>query len=212
MTRSLIVLAGVISPDAVRAARAAGARILAADGGVNALHALSVAPHAVVGDMDSARADALAWAERAGATIERHPREKNETDGQLAVDEALATGSREIAFTGVTGGRLDHVLANLQLLRRAAERGARVVAHEADGEIRVVTREHPLDLALPPGRIVSVLPLTDHATGVTLTGLAYPLKDARLESATPLGVSNVAVAPRQRVECAGGVLAVVLPA
>lgn len=206
-----MVLAGETDAAIVRRAREEAWRIIAADGGVNALHALDVAPSEVVGDMDSARADALAWAERAGARVERAPREKDETDGQLAVDRALAARATEIAFTGVTGGRLDHVLANLQVLRRAAERGARVAAWETIGEIHVVTREHPLDLALPPGRVVSVLALTDVATGVTLHGLAYPLTGARLDAATPLGASNVARAGRQRVECASGVLAVVVP-
>lgn len=54
--------------------------------------------------------------------------EKDASDMELALEEALARGADAVEVYGALGGRLDHTVANLQLLASFAERGLAVAA------------------------------------------------------------------------------------
>ena len=68
-----------------------------------------------------------------------------------------------------------------------------------------------LELSIQPGRTVSLVPVGGSATGVTASGLVWPLADATLNPYEGLGVSNRAEAPTVAVEVADGVVAVIVP-
>lgn len=207
--KAVVVLGGV--PPPVEAARECeGAFVVAADAGATLCRAWGVTPDVVVGDMDSVAPGVLDELEALGARIEPHPREKLHTDARLALDAALAREPDEVVFLAGAGRRLDQTLANLQLLRRAAEAGCSARAVEADARLVAVTPRRPADLALPKGAVFSVLPLTEEATGVAITGARYPLRDATMRFVDPYGVSNVSEG-RVGVACATGVLAVIEP-
>ena len=97
---------------------------MAADGGGRFLAAAGVVPDALVGDFDSLDEAAVAAAGRRGARVVRHPVRKDQTDGELAVDEALREGADELVLAGALGA-LDHVLGHLALLGRVEGRGRR---------------------------------------------------------------------------------------
>ena len=54
---------------------------------------------------------------------EVHQPEKDETDTELALNRAMASGCGEIAVLGATGGRLDHMLGNIHLLYPCLQKG-----------------------------------------------------------------------------------------
>ncbi len=208
--KAVVVLSGD-APPLHALAECSGAIVIAADGGANHLSAWRVTPHVVIGDMDSVHPDVLARAEAAGSTIERHPTAKLHSDGTLAVDGAIARGADEIVILAGTGGRLDHTLTTIHLLRRGADRGVRMRAIAHGGRLWTVTPRSPLELHLAIGTVLSILPLTDAATGVTLDGLRWPLRDATMTSGDPYGVSNETTHPCVRIACTSGVLAAVEP-
>ena len=122
---TVVVVAGggVVDERSLRGQTLLGAAaVIAADGGVDLAHALGLHVDVVVGDLDSASPAGLARAEAAGARIVRHPAEKDATDLELALDEAVALDPRRIVVVGGAGGRLDHLLGGLLLL--AAEQYA----------------------------------------------------------------------------------------
>ncbi len=187
--RALIVLGGDAPGEALLRRYAADSDLLiAADSGLAAFNRAGVAPDLLVGDMDSVEPSLLA---RYAHTPQRRLNPvKDDTDGVDALDVAIARGATQIALLGALGGRIDHALANLMLLVRAHRKGARAEivteslrAQRVDGEARLLGAK---------GDTVSLLPLGE-ARGVTLTGFFYPLQDATLGSAHPLGVSNVVV-------------------
>lgn len=192
----------------LRAHLPTGAKVVAVDGGAEACLAADVVPALVVGDMDSVRAETLAALAKRGARLERHPISKRDTDAALAL--AHVQGEPEIVFLGAGGGRPDHALANLHLLAEAA-RSASARAVDDDHETWIVTPDRALELRLPRGEIVSVIPFDGHAEGVTYAGLEYPLHDATMRAGDPYGVSNVAGAPPQRISVAKGRLVVIRP-
>ncbi|HIT01683.1 MAG TPA: thiamine diphosphokinase [Candidatus Enterenecus merdae] len=160
-----------------------GDLIIAADGGYAQLEVRGVIPHLLVGDFDS-----LGYVP-AHPHIVRHPAAKDDTDTALAIREGWARGLREFHIYGGMGGRLDHTLANLQLLVGLAQQGG---AGFLVGEQAVATALTAGALRFPAGYqgTLSVFAAGGPAEGVTLTGLRYPLREGRLTGGVPLGVSN----------------------
>ena len=186
-----------------------GAPVVAADGGVDAALALGLEVAVAVGDFDSVTDDGLAAAESAGARVERHPAEKDETDLELALDAALELRADRIVVVGSAGGRLDHLLAGLLQLGAERYAGVEVDAFLGGASAHVVRGERVL--AGVPGELISLLPLHGPATQVVTTGLAYPLRSETLEPGSSRGVSNVFAEPTARIAVGGGVLAAIRP-
>ena len=156
--------------------------IIAADGGVAHTSALGLTPHVILGDFDS-----LGYTPE-GANV--FPVEKDDTDAILAARKGLELGYREFIFYGsLDGKRLDHTIANFQSLQFLADRGATGYLVGNDYIVTVI-RQETLEFSAESDGILSLFCLGPDAEGVTLENLHYPLRDGRLTSGFPLGVSN----------------------
>src|SRR3954470_12794406 len=89
--------------------------LIAADGGALPLLRAGIVPQVVIGDMDSISTAGLAELEAHGVTPQRFPREKDETDLELALLHTATAGATKIDILGALGGRWDHTLANVAL-------------------------------------------------------------------------------------------------
>jgi thiamine pyrophosphokinase len=185
-------------------------RVIAADSGLD--HALALGLHVdlVVGDLDSVSAEALAGARSAGAAIDEHPADKDQTDLELALDAAVGMGANGIVVIGAHGGRADHALANLSLLAAPAYADLDVEAR-ADAERVVVVRSKPRSIHGRVGEPVSLVPVHGPAVGVRTEGLRWPLDGDTLGPGSTRGVSNEFVTEWGWVVVADGVLLVVQP-
>lgn len=195
--RVLIVLGGE-APDKKLLQRCAeGADlIIAADKGLEAFEAADVEPDLLLGDMDSV--DPAVLARFSGrAEMERLPREKDDTDGGHAVAVALARGAKEMTILGALGGRMDHALANLMLLKRAHLGGA--FARILDERVSIVRIDQEIILSGAKGDTISLIPIGE-ARGVTLEGFYYHSKEELFfDFIHPLGISNVVTEDRARI-------------
>ncbi|HEY3232290.1 MAG TPA: thiamine diphosphokinase [Roseiflexaceae bacterium] len=181
--------------------------LIAADGGALPLLRLNRLPRLVVGDLDSLDSASQATLLERGVELRRFPREKDETDLELALAHAAASGATTIDILGALGGRWDHTLANVALLALTELRGRRVRLLDARQELFLVRDSAVLEGQA--GDTVSLLPLTPTARGVTTHGLLYPLQDATLHYERARGVSNVLLEPPGRVSLRDGLLLVV---
>lgn len=204
MPTCYIVGAGDFTPRGF--APVPGDLVLAADGGYRALYSLGYTPDLLLGDFDSLGDLPLP----PDLPVLRFPARKDDTDTGLALRHGLDRGFRDFALYGCAGGRVDHLLANLQSMARVSRLGATIRLAAPEYDAWALTGPAPdapapatpaapgalapaAVLALPPrpgGTLVSVFCHGDRAEGVTLTGLAYPLSDAALAGDFPLGVSN----------------------
>jgi thiamine pyrophosphokinase len=210
----IVVSAGPAGAAAVRdmsfhASLPAGARVVAADGGVDTALALGLDVTAAIGDFDSVTDAGLAEVEAAGAWIERHPRDKDATDLELALDAAVELGAERIVVVGDPGGRVDHLLAGLLLLAAGKYAGLEIDAYLGRATVHVLRVERAL--AGEPGELISLLALGGAAVGVVTAGLLYPLRGETLEPGSSRGISNVFAEHEARISVGGGVLAVVRP-
>ena len=174
--------------------------VIAADGGQAALARLGIRPQLVVGDFDSSEAPT-------DIPFIRHPVEKDDTDTALAVKEGMRRGYEYFIFYGCTGGRFDHTLAAIQTLHRLSVEGLHGYLVFEDGTVGTVVVNKSLQLA--PKGTVSVFSLTDESVGVSIEGLKYPLKDARLTNDFPLGVSNEGDGSLAKISVERGALLVI---
>lgn len=184
--------------------------VIAADGGARWLRSHGVRPQLVVGDLDSLDEATLAQLSDAGTTVVRHPTEKEASDTELAVAEALAAGADRIVLLGALGGqRLDHELANLLLLVDSAyaERDLRVM--RATTLVRGISGPRTLVLESRPGDTVTLLPLGGDVSGVWTEGLRYPLRGETLVMGRSRGLSNVVSEMPASVQLEAGSLLVV---
>lgn len=183
--------------------------VLAADGGLDRALALGLDVDVVIGDLDSVSADALAAAEAAGARVVRHPVAKDATDLELALDEAVALGARRVLVVASADGRLDHLLATLELLGAERFAGVQFDALIGGARVHVVRGTRMLDGS--PGELLTLLAVGGPARGVTTEGLAFPLSGETLEAGSTRGVSNVLEGSFARVTVADGVLLAIRP-
>jgi len=188
--RAVIAVNGTISEyAAVTAQLRADDYLIGADGGTLHLLAMERRPHVIVGDLDSLPADILDDLVAQGVHIERHRRDKDQTDLELALERAIADGATEVILIGALGGRLDQTLANLLILaQRAWTAPIRLV--EGDQVAEILHGPGALKLHGQPGATVSLIPLSAVVTGITYRGLRYPLENATLAFGSTRGVSN----------------------
>ncbi|MFN0091282.1 MAG: thiamine diphosphokinase [Acidimicrobiales bacterium] len=209
-TRPVLIFAGgEETPPGALEALAADAFVIAADSGLTHALAHGRAVDLVVGDLDSAPPRLVEAASAAGAVVERHPADKDQTDLALALDAAAALGARVVTVVGGHGGRLDHLFANLLLL--GAPRYAGLELDAVMGPARVVIVHDRRTLLGEPGELVSLLALHGSAAGVSTEGLLFPLRDAVLAAGASLGVSNEFAAPQAQVTVERGCVAAVAP-
>jgi thiamine pyrophosphokinase len=209
--RALVVLDGEVQgSDAWLAGIAKGADVvIVADGGADRLPA-GRRPDVVVGDMDALADDRLRELEREGSVIERHPTEKSETDGELALDAALKRSADEIVVVGAFGGtRLDHMLGNVMLLAHEDFAAIDVSLVTEWATFRSLLGPGILELEGAPGDWVTLEPLSEVARGVATDGLRYPLRHEDLIRGSTRGVSNELTGRRGSVEVGDGLLLVV---
>ena len=159
-----------------------GDLLIAADGGLRHILALGLEPDVTLGDFDS-----LGYIPKDSRVF---PVEKDDTDAMLAVRLGLERGYRDFfLYGGLDGRRLDHTVANFQTLQFLADRGAVGYLLGRDYAVTVIQEETVFFPADAKG-ILSLFCLGPDATGITLTGLQYPLENGTVSSGFPLGVSN----------------------
>lgn len=177
---------------------------IAADGGArNARLYLTLAPHVVIGDLDSLDAETQHWLEANRVDMMQHPRAKDETDLELAILLAKERGATETRILGASGGRADQAVANVMLLARSPH--TRIV--DASTEMWVGTGNEQIEGRA--GDIISLIPLDLRVTGITTTDLEYPLRQETLERGSTRGISNVMLGETANVRWDVGQLLIV---
>ena len=102
--------------------------VIACDRGYAYCERLGLRPDLMISDFDSYD----------GPVLDRFASEKDDTDTMLAVRYAIEHGFHELLLCCALGGRLDHLIANLQSLVFARKHGLSAVLLSEDTEIRVL--------------------------------------------------------------------------
>ncbi len=157
--------------------------VIAADGGCVYLEQRGITPDLIIGDFDS-----LESTPTGDNVIKLNPI-KDITDMDAAVKAGLERGFSEFHLYGACGGRIDHTLANIQLVTSLAQNQNKAFIHNGSQVITAVSNG-VLRFDFSYKGYISVFSHSDKCEGVCLKGLRYPLENAVLTNSFPLGVSN----------------------
>lgn len=158
--------------------------IICADCGYLYARESGITPDLIIGDFDS-----YTGSLPDNIPIIRLPVEKDNTDTDICISHAIENGFTDITIYGGLGGRLDHTIANLQLIADAAERGINISLIGDNFEIFAVS-DSSISLSKRENCYLSVFSLSDISEGVSETGTKYSIDNATLTRTFPLGVSN----------------------
>ncbi|MGZ6316077.1 MAG: thiamine diphosphokinase [Anaerolineales bacterium] len=178
--------------------------IICADGGSRHVLALGLHPALVIGDLDSIADEDRQKLEAAGIPIQRHPRDKDETDLELALHYALEQEPSTILIVAGLGGRLDHTLGNIAALSDPAAASLDVRLDDGLDELLFCRRQ--AQLRGTAGDLVSLVPWGVPVEGVRTSGLRWPLHSETLYPEKTRGISNEMVDEAASVEVASGLL------
>ena len=152
------------------------------DAGYLSAQSAGVTPDIFVGDFDSVPEELVKCPE----IIKLYP-VKDMTDTQEAIDVAISRGAAKITILGALGGRVDHTLANIHLLKYAKEKGIDAEIADNDTYISLITNSKKV--LKKDGSCLSLIPLSD-CHGVSISGVYYPLQKADMPVGNPYGISN----------------------
>jgi thiamine pyrophosphokinase len=189
MTTFAILLGGPLRNTSRLADVLSGARFIAADGGMKHAALLGIVPELWVGDFDSVT-DGLIEHYQA---VERqtYPAEKAMTDGEIAIDEALARGASRLVLAGALGGeRTDHSMGHYVNALSLTGKGHHVLLTSGEEEAYPLV-PGTLSLDLPAGSLFSIIGFED-LHGLTIENARYPLSDFTLPFGSSRTLSNVA--------------------
>ena len=208
---SQVVIVANGAPD-----RAAGewpvdpsALVIAADGGADWALSMGLVPTIVIGDMDSITKESMQRLRDAGTEFHEHPRDKDQTDLELAMDMALRHDPEDILIVNAMGGRWDMTVANVLLPTSERFRSTAVRIVGGNQCIRLIGDGQQVVIAGRVDDTLSLIPLDRKVRGVRVTGAAWPLNGEVLERGSTRGISNRFISAEVTVSVTSGLLACV---
>lgn len=215
--KTLIITGGLIEADFARSYLKDKSfdMVIAADKGVETARLLNVPINYILGDFDSLEPSILDEVKsrlannESDLVLKEFPPEKDYTDTHLAIVTAIESGATSVTIIGATGTRLDHVMANVNLLSICLSHQIEAKIIDSHNQIYVIDADRHLDKDEIHGKYVSLIPYTDSVTGVTLIGFKYPLNNTTMTKGNSLGISNELLEKEGIIKLDNGILIVI---
>jgi thiamine pyrophosphokinase len=137
------------------------------------------------------------------------PAVKNETDSEFALLFALKFNPEKILLYGATGTRIDHIMANVNILLQAEEQGVNAVIRDAHNCVQLLLPKRLLHLTKGEYQFLSLLAFSEQVKGLQGTGLKYPLDNLTLMHGSTRGLSNELIEDSATISIDQGVLLVI---
>jgi len=114
--------------------------------------------------------------------------QKDFTDGERAVLLAKELGFESITIYGANGGKIEHVLGNLALLKIASNLNLDAKIIDAGQTVRLISNN--ITLTVKEKTKLSLIPYGGNCEFGDSKGLFYPLKNVELTCQDTRGISN----------------------
>lgn len=177
--------------------------IIACDKGLEYCRKEGIRPDLLVGDFDSYEGEIPSDIPRLDL-----PCEKDDTDTLAALRHGLSLGYDSFTIYCALGGRMDHLLANVQTAAFAAEQGARVTIADESNPM-FVFKDGSMSFPRKENFYISVFCLSDSAHDLSITGAKYNVSHGELSNVFPIGVSNEWASDLVTVSVEQGIIMVV---
>ena len=182
--------------------------IIGADGGTNHILKLGLKPDVVIGDLDSFNVIARERSDRSNPVkYIRYPRDKDFTDGELAIVYAKENGYKEIIVMGLLGTRVDHTLGNIFLLLKKDFETLKIKIVEGNQEMYLVRKK--ATIFGKKGETISVIPIAGEVGETASKGLKYNLNEYKLSLQGNQGISNILTKDTAEITVKKGILLII---
>lgn len=181
--------------------------IICADGGYDFASAHRIVPNLIMGDFDSVSSSLPDNIE----TVRFNP-EKDYTDLDLALKYCKEHYIKDVYIIGGIGGRLDHTIANIQLLSNYCSSFAKLTLLDGRNKCFAVNSNCTQTLEIPAesDSYLSIFALSEACRIKSFTGVKYTLNNHTLTRNFPLGVSNEFTSEKAALTIENGSLLVVI--
>ena len=155
---------------------------VAVDGGIRFFRRNKILPDILIGDFDSSPKLSKNYLSK--IEVITHPKIKDKTDSQLAVELSLERGAQQLEICGaLSNSEIDHTLGNIFLLdlinKYKIKKQANISGYIIDSSKRLLlAKNETVNLRGNPGNYISFIPLGDNCR-INFTGLAYPPPPAK---------------------------------
>lgn len=157
--------------------------VIACDKGYLYANKLGINPNIIIGDFDSSKIP------KKNVSILKFDSIKDDTDTILAIKYALKNGCKDIDIICALGKRIDHTLANINILKFISENNGVGRILSADAELKVLNKgTHKIKKKL--NSYLSILSLSENSKISFIKGTKYDVKNITLKNSFPLGISN----------------------
>lgn len=183
--------------------------ILAADGGIEIFMQLNVEPDEWLGDMDSVEDSKIEIVKQHFPDIKINQCSpiKDDTDMAIAVNNSILNGCNEIhIFGGLGGKRIEHSLANIQLVHHCKTNGINLIMYSESSILYALMNEKKIYDEDHKG-FLSCFALNDSCE-VDISGLFYEYK-GELKNSYALGVSNEFIGKKSYINVEKGVVLII---
>lgn len=183
--------------------------IIASDSGADVTLKYNLEPNLIVGDLDSISKEAYDYYRSRNFKFIKFNPEKDFTDTELAIEEAIRLGANEILLFGCTGTRIDHVLANLGLVVDYYEKGVNIKLIDDNNEIFPTKKS--MHLKGNKGDTFSLQAFRENVSKLSIRNSKYELLNYDLKAGSPLTVSNEFLDEDVYIDFESGILLIILP-
>lgn len=158
--------------------------VICADGGYIEAKKQAVVPNMIIGDFDS-----TVKPTDTDASILVLPKEKDDTDTYYIARYIVDNNFTDALFCGVTGGRLEHTIANIQMLKFLAKNRVNATLMDESSQI-IAVNSGKIVLPKMENKYFSIFAMDERAEGVSEKGCKYLLDNVTLTNEFPIGISN----------------------
>jgi thiamine pyrophosphokinase len=159
--------------------------VFCADGGANYAYKLGIIPKLILGDLDSVSENVILYFKGLGVPIEKFPKSKDFTDGELILEKVVKKYDKILVLGGL-GGRTDHFLTHINMLEKYQN-----IELEDENEILFFIKNNK-KIKGKIGKTISLIPLSD-IEGLTLEGFKYEIRNINLSRTSSLCMSNIII-------------------
>jgi len=160
--------------------------IIAVDGGIRHINKLDIYPNLILGDFDSSMFEEVL--QYKNAEIKKYNKDKDFTDGEIAIDYAIKQGFNEVLIIGALGNRIDHTFSNVFMLEKLNNNNIIGTIVEKNNEINYLNEK--IVIKGNGFKYFSIVPISKKIVGVTIKNAKYNIENEILLRIDSRGISN----------------------
>jgi len=183
--------------------------LISVDGGTDFLFKIKKLPDMLIGDLDSIGQKSLSWVKKNGIKILRYPEDKDYSDFELALKEAISLRPDKITVFGGFGKRRDHEYSSLMVASKYSQK-MQISLEDKSCSLFFAREGAKNIIPCKKGDTVSLIPFSYSVKKITSHGLKWVLKGETIFRSESRTLSNEAVSGQPYFYLSTGLLLVVV--